>query len=49
MSNQESKILIISQELKDEIISSQKKVADGIFTDNDIFEKEFDEWLRNEK
>ena len=44
----ESKIINLTPELTNEIMASKKEIEQGLFIENDLFEKEIEEWL-NEK
>jgi len=44
----ESKIIHLTPELTNEIKASKKEIEQGLFTENDLLEKEIEEWL-NEK
>jgi hypothetical protein len=44
----ESKIISLTPELTKEIMASKKEIEQGLFIENDILEKEIEEWL-NEK
>ena len=44
----ESKIINLTPELTSEIMASKKEIEQGLFIENDLFEKEIEEWL-NEK
>ena len=44
----ESKIISLTLELTKEIMASKKEIEQGLFIENDILEKEIEEWL-NEK
>ena len=44
----ESKIINLTPELTNEIMASKKEIEQGLFIENDLFEKEIKEWL-NEK
>ncbi len=41
----ESKIINLTQELTNEIMASKKEIEQGIFIENDLFEKEIEEWI----
>ena len=44
----ESKIINLTPELTSEIMASKNEIEQGLFIENDLFEKEIEEWL-NEK
>ena len=44
----ESKIISLTPELIKEIMASKKEIEQGLFIENDLLEKEIEEWL-NEK
>ncbi len=44
----ESKTLYLTPELTAEIMASKQEIAKGLIIDNDLLEKEIEEWL-NEK
>ncbi|MCK4662521.1 MAG: hypothetical protein KAT68_06630 [Bacteroidales bacterium] len=44
----ESKIINLTPELTNEIMASKKEIEQGLFIENNLFEKEIEEWL-NEK
>jgi hypothetical protein len=44
----ESKIISLTPELTKEIMASKKEIEQGLFIENDLLEKEIEEWL-NEK
>ena len=44
----ESKTLQLTPELINEIMESKQEIEKGLFIENDLFEKEIEEWL-NEK
>ena len=41
----ESKTIKLTPELTQEIMASKKEVEQGLFIENDILEKEIEEWL----
>ena len=41
----ESKIINLSPELTNEIKTSKNEIEQGLFTENDLLEKEIEEWL----
>lgn len=41
----ETKVLHLSKEIRDEIIASREEIQQGKFVENDVLEKELDEWL----
>jgi hypothetical protein len=44
----ESKIISLTPELTNEIMASKKEIEQGLFIENNLLEKEIEEWL-NEK
>ncbi|MBE9480145.1 MAG: hypothetical protein IMY69_00450 [Bacteroidetes bacterium] len=44
----ESKIISLTPELTKEIMASKKEIEQGLFIENNLLEKEIEEWL-NEK
>ena len=44
-SKTETKILTLTPEQRDEIIASKKEIEQGLFIDNEEFEKDVAEWL----
>ena len=40
--------MVLTPELKEKLLASRKEIEKGIFIENDLLEKEIDEWL-NEK
>ena len=45
-SKTESKIMILTQEQRDEIMDSKKEIEEVKFFDNDVLNKEVSEWLK---
>ncbi len=44
-SKADSKTILLTSEMTDEIMASKKEIADGLFMENDSLEKEISVWL----
>jgi hypothetical protein len=42
----ESKIISLTPELTNEIMASKREIEKGLFIENDLLEKEIEEWLK---
>lgn len=43
--NSESKIISLTPDITNEIIASKQEIENGLYIENDLLEKEIEEWL----